>query len=362
MTTPADKGKTTAKGLAVGVLAAFLVCLAIYIGSGGLEHFDHALYYYAVGSVLGAFAVGYRFTIWASRPPSRMYFRRGFQLLLKSGPKYAKRSPESKNASAPAELAKAAATNFAAQNFIRKRSYYRWIMHICLSGGCTIAFAVTFPLVFGWVHFATPIDNAEIYHVMLFGIHVDTVNVHSIKAGLLFNALNIAAILALVGLVMAFIRRLTDEGEKATQTFYEDFLPLIIIALVTVTGLALTVSYKFMDGNGHGTLAWIHMLCVIALIFYIPFGKLFHMFQRSCSLCVSMYKKSGENEEQAVCIVTGQEYAPKRHVDDMKEVLDELGFNYRYQDENGNEIHYADVSPAGRRRLLALNQGRSLGR
>ncbi len=362
MTRKSKPINTTLTALAAGISAALAVCIGIYFGSGRLAHFDHALYYYAIGSILGAFAVGYRFTVWASRPPSRMYFLRGWQLLTKTGPKFESRHPESKAAAVAVELGKSAAVNFAAQNFVRKRSYYRWIMHLCLSGGCTLAFAVTFPLVFGWIHFATPLDNSEIYHVILFGIHVDTVDIHSIKAQLLFNALNIAAVLALVGLTMAFIRRFTDAGEKATQTFYEDFLPLIIIALVTVTGLALTVSYKFLGGQGHGALVWIHMICVIALIFYIPFGKLFHMFQRTCALCVSMYKKSGDNEEQAVCLVTGEEFASKRHVEDMKVVLDQLGFNYRYQDDNGNEIHYADVSPAGRRRLLALNQGRSLGR
>ncbi len=362
MTSTSKPNSSTLNAFLVGASSALIICLAIYFGSGRLEHFDHALYYYAIGSILGAFAVGYRFTLWSSRPPSRLYFIRGWQLLTKSGPKYAKRSPESKSAAAAIELAKSAAVNFAAQNFIRKRSYYRWIMHLCLSGGCTLAFAVTFPLVFGWVHFTTPLDNPEYYHVILLGIKVDAFDVHSIKALLMFNALNIAAIFALIGLVMAFIRRLTDAGEIATQTFYEDFLPLIIIALVTVTGLALTVSYKFMGGQGHGTLVWIHMLCVISLIFYIPFGKLFHMFQRTCALSVSMYKKAGEEEEQAVCLITGKEFASKRHVEDMKIVLDQLGYNYRYTDEEGNEIHYADVSPAGRRRLLALNQGKSLGR
>ena len=97
-----------------GSAAAFAVVAGIALGSRGLAHFDAALWGYAVGSILAAAAVAYRFTIWAERPPSRMYFKRGFQLLLRRG---------LKSTTPPAmELPKALATNFAAQNFIRRRS------------------------------------------------------------------------------------------------------------------------------------------------------------------------------------------------------------------------------------------------
>ncbi len=353
------KISASTKAITAGTASALGLILAIYIGSNGLKHFDHALYWYAIGSIAGAFAIGYRFTLWASRPPSRLYFKRGLQLLLRSGPKYEARR---KKTLPETELAKATAINFAGQNFIRKRNYYRWIMHLCLSGGCALAFAITFPLVFGWIHFETPLEDAEVYHVMVFGKHVDTFNVHSLKGSLLFNSLNIAGILALIGVVMASVRRMTNAGEKAVQTFYEDILPLILIFCVAITGLALTVSYKYLAGQGYEALVWVHMITVIALILYIPFGKLFHLFQRTASLCVSMYKKAGDNEEQATCLITGEKFASKRHVEDLKIVLDELGFDYRFKDEDGNEVHYQDISPSGRRRLLAVNQGKPLGR
>lgn len=352
----------------VGLAAALATVASIYIGSGQLAHFDPALFWYALGSVLTAYAVGYRFTLWASRPPSRMYFKRGFQFLVGAGPRYPLRSTDeaaprpSSRISSHAELARASAVNMGAQNFIRKRSYYRWIMHLCLSGGCSVAFAVTFPLVFGWIHFSTTPENAETYNVVALGFVVDTFSIHSIKAHLAFNALNIAGIVVMIGLAMAAYRRLTDAGERAVQTFYDDILPLLLIAFVTVTGLALTLSYKFLEGLGHHTMVWIHLASVLALLFYIPFGKLFHMFQRSCSLCVAMYRKAGRVEEQATCLITGESYAAKRHVDDLQTVLDQLGFNYRFTTESGDEFHYQNISPKGRRRLVAFNQGRLLGR
>jgi hypothetical protein len=48
-------------------------------------------------------------------------------------------------------------------------------------------------------------------------------------------------------------------------------------------------------------------------------------------------------------------------IDDLKTVLDQLGFNYRFATAYG-EVHYQDICPACRRRLLALNQGKTLGR
>ncbi len=357
------------KAMLAGAVLALAVVAAVYLGSHSLRHFDPALTGYAVGSALAAFAVGYRFVVWAQRPPSRMYFQRGFQLLFRRNPPAANAQPSNPPsqqpgltiATGPGTLGAALATSFVAQNFIRRRSWYRWIMHLCLSGGCTLAFAITFPLVFGWIHFESFADNAEMYRVLAFGLPVDSFSVHSLKGLLMFNLLNVAGVIVLIGLVMAGIRRCTDAGERATQTFFEDILPLLIIFAVTATGLALTVSYKFLGGRGHGLWAVVHMVSVVALLLYIPFGKLFHMFQRACSLCVSLYKKAGATGPRAHCRRCGEDFASQMHVNDLKAVLDQLDFNYRFATAKG-EIHYQDICPACRRRLLALNQGRMIGR
>ena len=61
------------------------------------------------------------------------------------------------------------------------------------------------------------------------------------------------------------------------------------------------------------------------------------------------------------CRRCGIAFASKMHVEDLKTVLDELGFNYRFATPQG-EIHYQEICPPCRRRLLGLNQGRTLGR
>jgi hypothetical protein len=358
----------------VGSAFTLIVTVGIFAGSRGLVHFDAALTGYAIGSLLAAFAVGYRFAIWASRPPSRMYFKRGFQLLFHRSTKAARSSQANHPATqlfnpstarrlshGAGTLGAALARNFVAQNFIRHRSLYRWIMHLCLSGGCTLAFAITFPLVFGWIHFESSANDATMYCVKVFGFNAGNFSIHSLQATLMFNALNIAAVLVLAGLIMAGFRRLKDPGERATQSFFEDIVPLLLIFAVTATGLALTVSYKFLAGRGHSLWAVVHMISVVALLIYIPFGKLFHMFQRLCTLCVTQYKKAGADGERAHCRGCGAAFASQMHVDDLKTVLDQLGFNYRFATGRG-EVHYQEICPACRRRLLALNQGRSVGR
>ena len=357
--------------LVAGVALTVVVAAGIAVGSTWMRHFDPALTGYALGTLFAAFAVGYRFALWAQRPPSRMYFVRGLQLLLRRRTSAktveaktltpSEPAPRPNIAAGPGTLAQALATKFVTQGFIRRRGALRWIMHLCLSGGCTLAFAITFPLVFGWIHFESLPDNAEIYRVKALGLAVDQFSVHSVKAFVMFNLLNISAVIVLVGLVLAAYRRVTDAGERATQKFFEDVLPLLLIFAVTVTGLALTVSYKFLAGRGHGLWAVVHMVAVVSLLLYIPFGKLFHIFQRSCSLAVSIYKKSGQTGPRAHCRACGEDFASQMHVDDLKVVLDELGFDYRFGTPRGR-VHYQDICPACRRRLLALNQGRTVGR
>ncbi len=348
--------------IATGTVLASALALLIYLGSGNFAHFDPALFWYAVVSIISTFAVGYRFTVWIQRPASKMYFKRGLQLLFKSRPVSTSTNNTFKKRQIFNPLTLALSLKiYLGQAFIFNRSPYRWIMHLCISGGCTLAFAVTFPLVFGWAHFDISPLSAEIYIMKFFGVEVDQFSIHSIKAFITFNLLNIAAIIVLIGLIMAAYRRMTDKGELATQSFYEDILPLLLIAIVTVTGLALTVSYKFMGGYKHQTMAVIHMFSVFALILYIPFGKLFHMFQRLLHLFVALYKNDGIHSEKATCKCCQNSFASLMHVNDLKTILDQLGFNFRFPNSQ-TEIHYQEICPPCRRKLLVLNQGKGLGR
>jgi nitrate reductase gamma subunit len=338
-----------------GVIAAGLVAVLIVLGSRALTDFDWALTTYAVGSVFAVFAVVYRYTVWAQRPPTRLYLQRGLQAFL-SGKRGLSSVPKNSGT-----LGKLLLDNFVLQRFITKRSRQRWIMHACLSWGGMLAFAVTFPLVFGWIHFESMANDAEVYQVFIAGFAVEQFRVHSLLGFLHFNVLNISAVILLIGLVLSVRLRMSDKGEFALQTFADDVFPILLLFAVCVTGLMLSVSAKFLGGSGFQFIGLAHAASVIGLLLYLPFGKLFHIIQRPLSLGVSFYKEAGVASGSASCKRCGADYASRIQIQDLKTVLDELGFNFRYATPDG-ELHYQDICPPCRRCLLALNQGRVLGR
>jgi hypothetical protein len=335
-----------------GVLAAFTVLLLIVAGSRQLKDFDWTLTTYAVGTMFAAFAIAYRYAVWAQRPPTLMYLKRGWQVFTR------RRARVPRNG---AKLGRLLLDNFILQTFITGRSRKRWIMHACLSWGGMLAFALTFPLVFGWIHFEPAPDNAETYRVFALGFQIEQFGVRSLTGFLHFNLLNFSAVLMLVGLALSVSLRASDKGELATQTFADDVLPLLLLFTVSSTGLMLTVSSHFMAGAGFQFIGMAHAASVIGLLLYLPFGKLFHIVQRPLSLGVSFYREAGREGKRAHCLRCGQDYASHMHVADLKLVLDQLGFNYRFATPEG-EIHFQDICPPCRRRLLSLNQGKALGR
>jgi hypothetical protein len=340
------------KAIRVGALAAFLVLLLIFAGSRQLRDFDWALTAYAVGTMFAAFAIAYRYSVWAQRPPTMIYLKRGWEVFTR------RRTRLPRNG---VTLGRLLLDNFILQRFITSRSRKRWVMHACLSWGGMLAFAVTFPLVFGWIHFEPASDNAEIYRVVVFGLQVEKFAVNSLTGFLHFNVLNVSAVLMLIGLALSITLRASDKGELATQTFADDVLPLLLLFTVSATGLMLTISSHFMAGAGFQFIGMAHAASVIGLLMYLPFGKLFHIVQRPLSLGVSFYREAGENSSRAHCLRCQEDYASAMHTADLKLVLDALGFNYRFATPQG-EIHYQDICPACRRKLLALSQGKALGR
>jgi len=326
--------------------AGGIVTLFIIIGSQGLRHFDWMLLHYALATVFAVAASTYRIVLWLRRPPTLRYWKQNWRLLRTGG--------VIRNS---LHLGQLLFTNVGTQRFIAQRSRYRWVMHMCLSWGGMMAFAITFPLVFGWVHFETPPDDLEKYHVVFLGMYVQEFSVHSIIAFLTFNALNISAVIMLIGVSMALYRRLTDGGALALQRFSNDILPLLLLLVVAASGLGLTISVHFMNGHGFPFIAATHAVSVIILLLSLPFGKLFHIFQRPAHIGVGLYKRAGQMGDKAHCGRCGEAFASQMHIDDLKHVFAELGMDSHF---DGTVSHYQDICPPCRRRLLALNQGRTM--
>jgi hypothetical protein len=335
------------KAILNGVIASLLLVAAIYVGSGQLRHFDPALIAYTSAVVFATFGIVYRYSVWLQKPPTRLYWRQGWQLFLR--PSHLLRNV--------AWLLGLLWKNFILQTFIERRSHLRWAAHFLMSWGCIVAVMVTFPLVFGWVHFeADPRDPAA-YQAYLFGIHAGTFPATSVVGWLTFHVLDFCAVAVIAGMVLAFKRRMYDKGAMTVQQFSMDFLPLIMLFAISITGLMLTVSAMWLRGHSYSFIALMHAFSVIVTLLYLPFGKFFHIFQRPANLGVQYYKREGRESAQAACARCGEAYASQMHVDDLKKVLDDLGVDQRMDDG----VHYQEICPACRRKMMALNQLVAIG-
>ena len=159
--------------------------------------------------------------------------------------------------------------------------------------GCVLAAAITFPLVWGWIHFETVPGDLNTYRTFVFGIAVQDFPVDSLVAFLIFHGLVWSSFLVIAGVMLAFRRRMIDHGAVAVQQFGQDILPLLLLFAISVTGLMLTASYTWMRGYAYDFLAILHAATVIFTLLWLPFGKLFHVFQRPAQLGVGFYKDAG---------------------------------------------------------------------
>ena len=123
--------------------------------------------------------------------------------------------------------------------------------------------------------------------------------VESAVAFVIFHGLVWASFLVIAGVMLAFRRRMIDHGAVAVQQFGQDILPLLLLFAISVTGLMLTASYTWMRGYAYEFLAILHAATVIVTLLWLPFGKLFHVFQRPAQLGVGFYKDAGARGEQA---------------------------------------------------------------
>lgn len=323
-----------------GLAAAILVCLGIYYGSGRLTRFDTPLAAYAAATVFSAFAVVFRYAMWLQRPPTWRYFKASWQIFMRP------------NRLLPnvVRLFGLVWSNVVAQRFIERRSPSRWLAHLSLAWGCMLAFAITFPLSWGWMQFGVDASGKN-YVVEAMGVPVMAFPPGSVLAFLFFNGLNFAAVLVLFGVGLAMHRRVFHSGAQAVQTLANDFIPLFILFAVSITGLMLTASYKWMGGSHFSFLSLLHAFTVIVFLLWIPFGKFFHIIQRPAQLGVAFYKSEGARGEQVVCPRSGETFISQLQHRDLVEVMKELDIDFG---------DHQNLSPLEKRKLIAVNQAAAI--
>jgi nitrate reductase gamma subunit len=329
-----------------GLIGSLILVGLVLLGSRRLLYFDAALTPYLYATIFAVFGCIYRYSVWVSRPPTEILLKRSMQFVF------------SRNFFRYFFLVfKTFIDQIVLQKFIGRRSPYRWLMHFMLAWGCLIAFAVTFPLVFGWLHFENPASHKDLYQLFVFGFPAQVFNPEGIVGFFFFNALNFCSLMIIIGTVMAFTRRFLNPGEIVVQTFAADFLPLLILFSVAATGLFLTYSNHFLGGANYRILTTIHCWTVVMLLVYLPFGKFFHIFQRAAQMGAALYIEERETGKQALCVRCKEPYTSEMQREDVKRVLRDIGFQFQ-SDENG--VCMQDLCPRCRRHMLIMNQHQRL--
>src|SRR5215203_5343502 len=147
------------KASAWGLLSTVILAALIVLGSRNLAHFDAALIGYTFAILFATFGIAYRYAMWLQRPPTSLYWRRGWQLFFQ--PRFLGRNL--------GQLARRMVDAFALNRFIWRRGALRGAAHWLIMWGCLLAAAITFPLVFGWIHFETLPNDLGMYRAYVFG-------------------------------------------------------------------------------------------------------------------------------------------------------------------------------------------------
>ena len=198
--------------------------------------------------------------------------------------------------------------------FIFRRGRLRGLAHFFIMWGCVLAVAITFPLVFGWIHFETvPGDLDVVPHLHL-----------RLRRPRPSRSIRSSAFLIFHGLVWSafLVDRRRDAGDapahaattarRRCSASREDFLPLMLLFAISITGLLLTASYTWMKGYGYDFLALLHAITVIFTLLWLPFGKFFHIFQRPAQLGVELLQgRSRAGRDGRAARRCGTEYAPR---------------------------------------------------
>lgn len=300
----------------IGLAGMAALAVLIMLGSRMLAHFDPALTGYAIATLFATFGIAFHYGTWLMRPSTRIMWRRSWQFFLsrENARRYFWLIPRT------------FVRNLLFQTFIRQRSGLRWVMHQCLFWGVILSFAITLPLTFGWIYFDA--IGPQQYRAFFFGFPVGEFNAFGPIGFNTFHALDYTAALLIIGVGIAYWRRGQDRAVRPIQRVLFDLLPLHLLMAVSITGVMLTVVDLWFEGWAHWPITLTHQFLVIMLILYLPFGKLFHIIQRPASLGVELYYTVGASTGMKNCARCGRPFGMQMHVEDVKEALKGVGYNF----------------------------------
>ena len=311
----------TVRASLVATGVTLLLLVAIVLGSRGLRDFDSALVPYTVATVFLAFGVAYRYTVWVCAPAARRLFRQGLRSALSWD----------NLRSAPTALPRMTATYLGFQKFLGARSHARWAAHQLMFWGCLLAAAITFPLTWGWFTFTASSAAGPGYEMRVWGFKVLGFDSASFFGWVLYHGLDLAAVLVVAGAGYFLWRRFRDREAITGQRFGYDFVPLIALLTISVTGLLLTFSELALHGGGYEFLAILHMASVVLTLVYLPFGKFFHIVQRPAAVGMQLFKytaRRASGQQVFACRKCGEPVDTAPYVENLRATMRDLRLGF----------------------------------
>ncbi len=299
---------------------------AVWLGSRGGRDLDPALFGYLGATLVAAFVLSARASAFWRRPPSAFYARALWSAL--GDPRLLR------------VAAASAGRDLAAQRFVARRSRVRWLSHLALSLGTLASFAITLPLVFGWLHFEA--EGQEAYRPVLAGFGLPPLALDGVLAWLVFHGLSLAAGAVLLGGTMLLALRLRAGAAPRTGAAAH-VAPLVLLLVVAATGLALPASRH--DPTFFAVAARLHEASVIALLVALSCSKLSHVVVRPLQLGARVVRAAGMPARR--CAVCGDAFAPAAQVAAVSALLAARGAAF---------AGHQDRCPGCRRRRVAAAQ------
>jgi len=107
---------------------------------------------------------------------------------------------------------------------------------------------------------------------------------------------NLSAVALLVGSIALILRRISDR-EKVGANGYADWLFLVFILIVSVTGVLTQITRQVGPYQLAYIVYFIHIVAVFFLLWYAPYSKFAHMFYRTLAL---VYLRGAAGQTEAV--------------------------------------------------------------
>ena len=317
---------TSAAPLRDAIVATVVLIGAIAAGSRGLRDLDPALFGYLAATLVAAFGTTWRASAFWRRPASAPYARA--------------LAATWRDPSRLRTALHAVRQDVVLQTFVAHRSRARWIAHLLLSLGTLGAFAITLPLVWGWMHFEA--EGEDVYRIIVAGLPVGRFGIASVLGWLTFHGLALTGVAVTLGAAW-FLRERWRTRRVAGVTAGFHIGPLLLLLAVALTGLALPATRHMPVA--FRVAAVLHEITVIVLLVGLPFSKLGHLLIRPLQIGARLVR--APDVAWAGCVLCGGPLAPAAQLLMVETVLAARGHAFA-----GHQRH----CPGCRRRMTAVTQ------